>query len=103
MGSIGAISAFGSQAMQQRLHQSKSPKALTALEFAEKIRMGPVGKTEQQLHLEKAKEMALQCEAAAFEANESIINSEGATVGSYENQSVYLNSHDFSNTFIMNK
>lgn len=58
MGSIGAISAFGSQAMQQRLHQSKSPKALTALEFAEKIRMGPVGKTEQQLHLEKAKEMA---------------------------------------------
>ena len=47
------------------------------------------------LSIEKAKEMALQCEAAAFEANESIINSEGATVGSYENQSVYLNSHDF--------
>ena len=47
------------------------------------------------LSIEKAKKMALQCEAAAFEANESIINSEGATVGSYENQSVYLNSHDF--------
>ena len=47
------------------------------------------------LSIEKAKEMALQCEAAAFEANESIINSEGATVGSYENQSVYLNSHNF--------
>ena len=48
------------------------------------------------LSIEKAKEMALQCEAAAFEANESIINSEGATVGSYENQSLYLNSHDFN-------
>ena len=58
MGSIGAISAFGSQAIQQRMQQSRNPKALTALEFAEKIRMGPVGKTEQQLHLEKAKEMA---------------------------------------------
>ena len=58
MGSIGAISAFGSQAMQQRLNQSQSPKAQTALEFAEKIRMGPVGKSEQALHLEKAKEMA---------------------------------------------
>ena len=47
------------------------------------------------LSIEKAKEMALQCESAAFESNESIINSEGATVGSYENQSLYLNSHDF--------
>ena len=58
MGSIGAISAFGNQAMQHRLSQSKSPKPLTALELAEKVRTGPVGKTEQQLHLEKAKEMA---------------------------------------------
>ena len=58
MGSIGAISAFGSQAVQQRLQQSNVAKPLTALEHAKKIRMGPVGKTEQALHLEKALEMA---------------------------------------------
>ena len=58
MGSIGAISAFGSQAVQQRLQQSKIAKPLTALEHAKKIRLGPVGKTEQELHLEKALEMA---------------------------------------------
>lgn len=58
MGSIGGISAFGSQAMQSRLKKATAPKSLTALEVAEKVRMGPVGKTEQQIHLEKAKEMA---------------------------------------------
>ena len=58
MGSIGGVSAFGSQAMNSRLKKSTMPKSLTALEVAEKVRMGPVGKTEQQIHLEKAKEMA---------------------------------------------
>ena len=58
MGSIGAISAFGSQAVQQRLQQSNVAKPLTALEHAKRIRLGPVGKTEQALHLEKALEMA---------------------------------------------
>jgi Predicted Zn-dependent proteases and their inactivated homologs len=39
--------------------------------------------------------MALECEAAAFDANDLVVTSEGATVGSYESHSVYLNSHDF--------
>ena len=47
------------------------------------------------LSINKAKEMALECEAAAFDANDLVVNSEGATVGSYESHSVYLNSHDF--------
>lgn len=58
MGSIAAISAFGSQAMQHRLQQSSQAKQLTAVEYAKKVRLGPVGKTEQELHFEKAKEMA---------------------------------------------
>ena len=56
MGSIGGISAFGSQAFN-RLQKSNLPKSVTALEAAEKVRLGPIGKTEQQIHLEKAKEM----------------------------------------------
>ena len=58
MGSIAAISAFGSQVMQHRLQQSSQAKQLTAVEYAKKVRLGPVGKTEQELHFEKAKEMA---------------------------------------------
>lgn len=57
MGSIGGISAFGSQAVN-RFQKSNMPKSLTALEAAEQVRLGPIGKTEQQIHLEKAKEMA---------------------------------------------
>lgn len=58
MGSIGGTSAFGSQAFNNRLKKSTTPKSMTALEAAEKVRMGPVGKTEQQIHLQKAKEMS---------------------------------------------
>jgi hypothetical protein len=58
MGSIGGVSAFGSQAFNSRLKKSTMPKSMTALEVAEKVRMGPVGKTEQKIHLEKANEMA---------------------------------------------
>jgi PmbA protein len=39
--------------------------------------------------------MAIECEGAAFDVNDLVVNSEGATVGSYESHSVYLNSHGF--------
>lgn len=58
MSSIGSISAFGSQAVTNRFQKSTSPKVPTVLEAAEKLRTGPVGKSEQTLHLEKSKEMA---------------------------------------------
>lgn len=45
--------------------------------------------------IDRAQTMALECEAAAFGANDLVVNSEGATVGSYENEYMYLNSHGF--------
>ena len=47
------------------------------------------------LTINQAQKMALECEGAAFDANDLVINSEGATVGSYESHSIYLNSHGF--------
>ena len=47
------------------------------------------------LTINHAQEMALECEGAAFGANDLVVNSEGATVGSYGSHSIYLNSHGF--------
>ncbi|HJM99936.1 MAG: metalloprotease PmbA [Gammaproteobacteria bacterium] len=47
------------------------------------------------LTIKQAQEMAIECEGAAFDVNDLVVNSEGATVGSYESHSVYLNSHGF--------
>ncbi len=48
------------------------------------------------LDIKKAETMAIECEASALEYDDKVINSEGATVGSYVNQSLYANSHGFS-------
>ena len=48
------------------------------------------------LDIKKAETMAIECEASALEYDDKVINSEGATVGSYMNQSLYANSHGFS-------
>ena len=48
------------------------------------------------LDIKKAETMAIECEASAIEYDDKVINSEGATVGSYMNQSLYANSHGFS-------
>ena len=47
------------------------------------------------LDIKKAKSMAIECEASALDFDEKIVNSEGATIGSYMNQSLYANSHGF--------
>ena len=47
------------------------------------------------LDIKKAETMAIECEASALEYDDKVINSEGATVGSYMNQSLYANSHGF--------
>ena len=48
------------------------------------------------LDIKEAETMAIECEASALEYDDKVINSEGATVGSYVNQSLYANSHGFS-------
>ncbi len=47
------------------------------------------------LEIKKAKSMAIECEASALDFDEKVVNSEGATIGSYMNQSLYANSHGF--------
>ena len=47
------------------------------------------------LSIEQSQKMALECEQAALESNDLVVNSEGSTVGSYQSRSVYLNSHGF--------
>ncbi|MBT5217183.1 MAG: metalloprotease PmbA, partial [Gammaproteobacteria bacterium] len=43
----------------------------------------------------KAQELAIECEQAALSFSSKVINSEGANVGSYKNESYYANSHGF--------
>jgi len=43
----------------------------------------------------KMLDIALECEQAALESSELIVNSEGATVNSYSGDAVYANSHGF--------
>ena len=47
------------------------------------------------LDIEKAKQIAIECEEAALESDNRVVNSEGATVGSYITKSLFANSHDF--------
>jgi PmbA protein len=42
-----------------------------------------------------AQKLALECEQAAIDYDPKVINSEGASVGSYKNESYYANSHGF--------
>ena len=42
-----------------------------------------------------AQKLALECEQAAIDYHPKVINSEGASVGSYKNKSYYANSHGF--------
>ena len=47
------------------------------------------------INTEQAIELAIECEAAALQADARITNSEGASVSSYASMSVYGNSHGF--------
>lgn len=47
------------------------------------------------LSVSQAQNLALVCEQAALEGHPQITNSEGASVGFYQGQSIYGNSHDF--------
>ena len=47
------------------------------------------------LDIEKAKQIAIECEEAALESDNRVVNSEGSTVGSYITKSLFANSHDF--------
>ncbi len=48
-----------------------------------------------KLDMNQAQTIALECEEAALQSDPKVNNSEGATVGTYENQSLYANSHGF--------
>jgi len=48
-----------------------------------------------KLDMSEAQTIALECEEAALQSDPKVDNSEGATVGTYENQSLYANSHGF--------
>ena len=50
---------------------------------------------EWDIDADRAIEIALECEQAGFDFNESISNSEGATVSSHDGGRVYANSHGF--------
>jgi PmbA protein len=47
------------------------------------------------IDIHKAQELAIECEQAALSFSSKVINSEGANVGSYKNESYYANSHGF--------
>ena len=47
------------------------------------------------IDIQKAQELAIECEQAALSFSSKVINSEGANVGSYKNESYYANSHGF--------
>ena len=47
------------------------------------------------IDIQKAQELAIECEQAALSFSSKVINSEGANVGSYKHESYYANSHGF--------
>jgi len=52
------------------------------------------------IEVDQMLELAVNCEQAALQSSDLIVNSEGATVNTYRGQTVYANSHDFlSNTY----
>ncbi len=104
--SVGAASSndFSETAIKSTIDKAFSLSSLTADDecngLADKERMA----TEEldldlynpwNLDIKKAKTMAIECETYALDFDEKVVNSEGATVGSYMNQSLYANSHGF--------
>lgn len=105
--SIGSASSnnLSESAIKATIDKAFSLSSLTATDdcngLADKERMAPGAKDLDlyfpwNLDIKEAETMAIECEASALEYDDKVINSEGATVGSYVNQSLYANSHGFS-------
>ena len=105
--SVGSASSnnLSESAIKATIDKAFSLSSLTATDdcngLADKERMAPGAKDLDiyfpwNLDIKEAETMAIECEASALEYDDKIINSEGATVGSYVNQSLYANSHGFS-------
>ena len=105
--SVGSASSnnLSESAIKATIDKAFSLSSLTATDdcngLADKERMAPGAKDLDlyfpwNLDIKEAETMAIECEASALEYDDKVINSEGATVGSYVNQSLYANSHGFS-------
>ena len=105
--SVGSASSnnLSESAIKATIDKAFSLSSLTATDdcngLADKERMAPGAKDLDlyfpwNLDIKEAETMAIECEASALEYDDKVINSEGATVGSYKNQSLYANSHGFS-------
>jgi len=105
--SVGSASSnnLSESAIKATIDKAFSLSSLTATDdcngLADKERMAPGVKDLDlyfpwNLDIKEAETMAIECEASALEYDDKVINSEGATVGSYVNQSLYANSHGFS-------
>ena len=105
--SVGSASSnnLSESAIKATIDKAFSLSSLTARDdcngLADKERMAAGAKDLDlyfpwNLDIKKAETMAIECEASALEYDDKVINSEGATVGSYVNQSLYANSHGFS-------
>ena len=105
--SVGSASSnnLSESAIKATIDKAFSLSSLTAADdcngLADKERMAPGAKDLDlyfpwNLDIKEAETMAIECEASALEYDDKVINSEGATVGSYVNQSLYANSHGFS-------
>ena len=105
--SVGSASSnnLSESAIKATIDKAFSLSSLTARDkcngLADKQRMAPGAKGLDlyfpwNLDIKEAETMAIECEASALEYDDKVINSEGATVGSYVNQSLYANSHGFS-------
>ena len=105
--SVGSASSnnLSESAIKATIDKAFSLSSLTATDdcngLADKERMAPDAKDLDlyfpwNLDIKEAETMAIECEASALEYDDKVINSEGATVGSYVNQSLYANSHGFS-------
>ena len=104
--SVGSASSnnLSESAIKATIDKAFSLSSLTATDdcngLADKERMAPGAKDLDlyfpwNLDIKEAETMAIECEASALEYDDKVINSEGATVGSYVNQSLYANSHGF--------
>jgi PmbA protein len=104
--SVGGASSndLSEGAIQSTIDKAYSLSSLTASDecngLADKERMAstPIDLdlyNPWNLDINQAKSMAIECEASALEFDKKVVNSEGATVGSYLNQSLYANSHGF--------
>ena len=105
--SVGSASSnnLSESAIKATIDKAFSLSSLTATDdcngLADKERMAPGAKDLDlyfpwNLDIKEAETMAIECEASALEYDDKVINSEGATVGSYVNESLYANSHGFS-------